>query len=255
MIAVFPTRFRFNRAPKLPEGTAIKSEHVMLAEALTRLHAGQYPAAVESFTAMADRYPIDNGRLKAALPYFALAAARTGDKLGLRKEIESVVDDPDGDFDVWLARAFFAAVERNADQAYDALKHAFDVRPHTVDRPIMTEYQFAEACEIALKETRDARFEAMLLDWARRHQRIQPTQAWAYAIEAQYSKTPAEAKRALAMTLYLDPSSPRIAKVDSSRRAVAEAWLRTNNPFLVREKSPPKRVTFNPETFSAPPAS
>jgi len=234
--------FRTGKSPALPDETHVKSEYILLADALAAVHAAQYPAAVDRFVALADLYPIESGDTKVALAYFALAAAKTGDKLGLEAFIESQ-PAADQDFDVWLSRAFFAAVRHDPGKAADALTRAFNVRPHTDSRPIMTEYQFAEACEIVGRETADPRFDRMLLEWARQHQRMQPTHAWAYAVEAQLSKNPVDANRALAIALYLDPASPRLAKIDGKRKEAASSWLRTNNPFMTKEKRPAERVT------------
>ena len=249
---VAPSAFRAGKAPKLPEGTAVKSEYVLLTDALVATHAAQYSSAVDKFVALADRYPIEHGEMKVALAYFAFAAAKSGDKLDLEAFIESQ-PSPEQDFDVLLARAFFAASRREPQKAADALKLAFNQRPHTDSRPVMTEYQWAEACEIIGRETSDPRFERMLVEWAKQNQNLQPTQAWAYAVEAQYSKVPAEATRALGMAIYLDPESPRIAKVPAARRAAATAWLRANNPFLVEKKLPVReRVTQITERRASP---
>jgi hypothetical protein len=222
---------RVGKSPVPAVGTNVKSEYVLLADALTALQAGDYSGAVPKFVALADLYPIERDYTKVALPYFALAAAKTGDKVGLEQFIETLAKHGD-DFDVWLGKAFFAAVRHDPDAAQAALTHAFGVRPHTDMRPVMTEYQYAEACEIVGRETGDPRFTRMLLDWARQNQRIMPTSAWAYALEAQYSTVAIDVNRALALTIYLDPASPRLKKFDAARIAAARAWLKQNNPFL-----------------------
>ncbi|HTU65024.1 MAG TPA: hypothetical protein VMF52_03650 [Steroidobacteraceae bacterium] len=240
---VRPSQFRGPKAPKLPPESNGPSEYVLLADALAAHYAGDYAAAVTKFGALADRYPIEEGDTMVALGYFAYDAAKTGDKVGLEEFIGLIPNDSQY-FDVWLARAHFAAVRHDADKSYQALLRAFNVRPYTESRPVMTEYQFAEACETVLKETGDARVAAMLLDWAKRWQRIHPTSSWAYAVEANYSKNPADVTRALALALYLDPSSPRLARFDAAKQAAARAWLKANNPFLGRRprSAPPSGV-------------
>ncbi len=111
---------------------------------------------------------------------------RPATRLGSELYIEALPDTEE-DFDVWLSRAYFAAVRKQPDLAAAALTRAFNVRPHSDALPLLTEYQYAQACEIVGKETGDARFTRMLLDWARKHQKVQPAYAWAYAVEAQYS--------------------------------------------------------------------
>jgi tetratricopeptide (TPR) repeat protein len=229
---VQPSAFRKGKSPQLPPDSNAPSEYILLADALSSNYAGDYNAAVQKFVALADRYPIEDEDTAVALSYFALAAAKTGDKLGLEQYIEKI-PGADRSFDVWLSRAFFAAGRKDANKAVAALQRALNVRPHTQSRPIVAEYQYVEACETVLKQTGDARLAPMILDWARRFQRVNPTSAWPYAVEAQYSRNLLDVNRALAMTLYLDPASPRIAKFDAAKVTAARAWLKTNNPFLV----------------------
>ena len=96
---------------------------------------------------------------------------------------------------------------------------------------MLTSYQYAEACEWIYRDTRDAKFLTMLLDWAKKYQLINPTQAWAYAMQYDYEKPGAERNRSLAMTLYLDPASPRIRTASATETEAARAWLKKNNPF------------------------
>lgn len=242
---VYPSRFRAGKAPKLPDGTNVPSEYVLLSRALSALGARQYPQALQAFDSLADRYSIDDADgMNYVLPYYARAAAKTGDMTHFEDFVKSL-DGFNNDFDALLSLATFAAVRRDVPVAERLLSRAFRFRPHTEGRPIMTEYQYAEACEFVAGETGDARFIAMLLDWARRHQRLHPTHGWAYAVEAQYSKVPVEANRALALAIYLDPSSPRIAAIDAKRRADASDWLRKNNPFVPpADVKHPDRVTW-----------
>jgi hypothetical protein len=246
------SQFRAGKAARLPEGTHVKSEYVLLADALTSLYAEQYAMAVDKFLALADLYAIDdNMQMKYALPFLAMAAAKSGDKAGIEAVTEAI-PWKDQDFEAQLSRAFFAAVRHDSDKAEAALKRAFNVRPHTDYRPILTEYQFIEACEFVARETKDPRFERMAVDWARRHQKIAPTMAWGYTVDAQYSPASPEADRALALALYLDPLSPRLAKISAARRDAARAWLKANNPFLpAKATRPTERVT---QMWSAPPA-
>jgi len=234
-----PSAFRKGKAPRLRDGTRVKSELVLFADALTAMHARQYDAAMTKFDALADRYSVDNSMgIMYVLPYYARAAAKTGDKEGFEAFVESL-DTDDTSFDVLLARASFAAVRRDSDRAEQLLSRALRFMPLTEVRPVLPEYAYAEICEFISLETEDPRFKRLLIDWAKRHQRIQPAQAWAYAVEAQYSKNLAEADKALAIALYLDPESPRLAKIDAKRRSAAQSWLKANNPFL-RQSAPEK---------------
>ena len=153
---------------------------------------------------------------------------RSGDPEKLEAYIASLNKPPYNEtpsFDQLLARAFFAGQRKDADAALKALRAACDCVRTTDDRPVMTEYQYAEACEWLYQDTGDPRFIAELLDWARKQQTVQPTMAWAYSMQYQYEKPGAARTRALAMTEYLDPASPRITKASQGERAIARAWL------------------------------
>ena len=54
-------------------------------------------------------------------------------------------------------------------------------------------------------------------------------------MEYTYARDPARKRRALAMTLYLDPRSPRIRDASERELAEAKAWGAANNPFLQDE--------------------
>jgi tetratricopeptide (TPR) repeat protein len=231
-----PSRFRMGKAPKPPNGTPVKSEYQLFADALTATHAGNYAAAVQKFDALADLYSVEDALgVMYVLPYYSRAAAKTGDRGGLERFLDSL-PHPDGEFDVMLSKATFAAVRKQTEDARKYLLRAFRMRPHSDSRPILTEYAYAEVCEFIARETGDAGFKDLLLDWARQQQKMQPTHSWGYAVEAQYGKPGLQSDRALAMALYLDPGSPRLANIDAKRRAAAQAWLKANNPFLAAHK-------------------
>ena len=241
-VLVRPSPFRFDKTSSLPEGAAVKSDLAFFADAYTALRHGEYDKAVQKFVAMADRYPVEGFGGSYALPYFAYAAAKTGDAIGFEKYVNSL--NRNADFDGLLARAYFAGVRKDTATARAALQAAFRVRPHSDDRPILTEYQYAEACEWILRETEDPQFRTMLLDWVGAHQRIQPTHAWAYAIQYTYEKSAAERLRALAMTYYLDPASERIKTATPLELDQAEQWFRDHNPFKVQDRTSPAHSTW-----------
>jgi len=131
-----------------------------------------------------------------------------------------------------------------SDAAIAHLKRAFNNRPYTDKRPILTEYQWAEACEWLFEATKDTRYRDLALDWARVNQKIQPMFSWPYALEYKLSAPGEQRNRALAMTLYLDPGSERIKSASDAERSKAKAWFAAHNPFKVGKASkPPSRVT------------
>jgi len=229
--AVVPSSpFRDGKRTPLPVGTLIKSEQAFFADAYAALRHGQFQVALQRFDSMADHYQIEHY----PLAYFAYAAAHSGDPEKLEAYIESLSRSPHNEtpsFDQLLAKAFFAGQRRDANAALVDLRRALRLRPYTEDRPVMTEYQYAEACEWLYKDTGDRRFLDELLDWARKQQSVQPMMAWAYALEYEYEGPGASRIRALAMTEYLDPTSPRIATASQPERAAARAWLEEHPPF------------------------
>jgi hypothetical protein len=223
-----PSELRTGKTPALPPGTPIKSHFAYFADAYAALRLGDYESAVTRFVAMADRYGIDGY----PLAYFAYAAAKTGDREKLEQYVRQLKGPPG--FDDSLARAFFAAARKDNDAALRALQTAFPFRHGSDFRPIIDDYEYAQVCEWLFRDTGDKRFSALLLDWARKYQTIQPTTAWAYAIEYAYTAPGPERTRALALTLYLDPASERIKSASSPERDAARAWLREHNPFRSR---------------------
>ena len=231
-----PTALEGVPAKRLPPGTPVRSSLALFAEGYVSLRAGQHAEAIERFRSYVERYPIAGYDADPyPLAYIAAASAATGDPFKLEKHLQATRR---ADFDGWLAKAFFHAYRKEVDLAENALKKAFQRRPHTDYRPILTEYQFAEACEWIYQATGDARFKNMLLDWSKHHQQIQPTHAWAYAMQYTHESDPAARDRALAMTLYLDPRSPRIAKAKVGDVARAKQWLAKNNPFTRTDEEP-----------------
>ncbi|MBV8783418.1 MAG: hypothetical protein JOZ67_04445, partial [Gammaproteobacteria bacterium] len=233
-----------------PPDTPVNSHLAYFGAAYTALLQRDYAGAVERFKAMADYYPIEGY----PLAYFAYAAAKSGDTEGLEKYLDRA--DLSTNFDNLLAKAFFAGSRRNADAAQGFLQAAFRNRPNTEFRPILAEYQYAQACEWLWRDTADARFKEALLDWVRKFQVIQPMQAWAYALQYAYEPPGSARVRALALTRYLDPTSERIRDVSASEIAAADSWFRDHNPFKpqVAAATVEGLTTFNYDIRSAYPS-
>ncbi len=217
----------------LMDGTAPgDADLVRFASAYAELRRGHWDKAAAGFPT-GIRGPLY------AEPYQAMAVAKMGDPNGIAKRYEPY--DPAHlsavAFDSWLARAVFAAARHDSATALESLRWAFIVRPNTDGRPIQTEYEYAEVCEWLYGETHDKRFIERLLQWTESYERVQPTQAWPYAMEYTYRPPGDARKRALGMTLYLDQKSPRIAQASRAEVREARAWLLNNNPFLVHSKS------------------
>jgi hypothetical protein len=138
----------------------------------------------------------------------------------------------------YISRAFVYGLQGNHGEAMQNLKLArYCIHP-TGARPIYPWYQLVDACEWLYKDTGYAGYRALALDWAKLHQRILPWFAWAYAVEAKYAASDADRLRALAIALYLDRNSERLADVPETEKARARKWLEQNNPFLKYRNDP-----------------
>ncbi len=236
------SRFRTGKGQGPLEQTPIRSQLAYFADAYTLVRLGDYESAVARFLEMADHYRIEDY----PLAYFAYAAAKTGDREHLEKYIETR-DTPYPAFDSWLAIAFFAASRHDTETALKDLHSAFRTRPGTGNRPILTGYEYAQACEWLFKDTGDAHFKDELLTWVRRYQVIAPAQSWAYTMQYTYEKPGVERTRALAIARYLDPTSQRIQKASKADLGAAQDWFRQHNPFRIPERNPnsPEKIARN----------
>jgi len=233
---VQPSQFRAAARGEsaLTHGQPVASQYVLFAEAYAALRNGDFAGAIEKFDVMATYYPIEGQSLTQidpyALAYFAWAAARSGDRLGLESFIGSLPRE-EREFDVSLASAFFAGLRGEHAEALRHLKRAFDNRPGTEKRPIPTEFQWAEACEWLSEATGNRQYLELALEWARVHQRLQPMMAWAYAFEARHSSKESDRIRALGIALHLDPNSERIAGLPEGLKNGARLWFERHTPF------------------------
>jgi hypothetical protein len=175
-----------------------------------------------------------NNQYAHALPYRTMAAVKTGDRNWLDSTYGNStfrIQYP-AQFDESLGHAIYSGDRHENDTALEFLRRAFNDRPNTDDRVISAEYEYAEVCEWLYKETHDQRFIDRLLQWVESYQNVQPTLAWVYAMEYTYKKPGAPRMRALALTLYLDPQSPRVKNATPAEIKEAREWLKSNNPFL-----------------------
>ena len=238
--------FRAKKRAPVRDGTLVESEFVYFADAYLELRKGNYRAAVESFDRMADYYAVEGSVLHHfpgfALPYFAWASAKTGDPLGLEAFVRRLRDGRGGDFDRSLALAFFAGLRNEHKTAQKHLLLAFHHRPFTENRPIFTEYQWAEACEWLYLATKNEEYLRLALDWAHRYQQVMPVSAWAYALEARYTTDEQQRLRATGIALYLDSRSERLASVPAGLRERAQQWFAANNPFRAPDAEKDKEV-------------
>ena len=186
--------------------------------------------------AMAEHYPIETEGYSFALPYFAWAAAKTGDAAGLEKFLLGRKGAKPA-FDLDLAYAFFHGARKERHARSSCL----------IQRYVGTRSPTTDPCSSSINTPRRAsgctRRRATMPFWTHclygslvskrfsRHTR-------GHMPSSTPMRTPERKRRALAMTLYLDPESPRIRAVSAKERAEAQAWGGANNPFLQADDPP-----------------
>lgn len=205
------------------------------AQAYVALQQKQYQKAFDRLQARSIYYSYTTKYFGSCLlSYYIWAAVKSGNtdqaKLTLA-EAEKEQNPLNSEFNLKLGEAAHAGGLGNHDEAISHLKRAFGVRPHTRLRPIYPWYQIVEMCEWLYEDSGNQQYLDLALKWSREYQIIQPMFAWAYAVEAKYSKNPDERRRALRYALYLDRQSARLQGIPETEKAAAETWLRKNNLF------------------------
>jgi len=213
----------------------VKSHLVYFAEGYQAIKLEDFSTAKSIFEEAAKLYDF-NTHGGYMLPYFALAAAKSGDSSGVEKLLNSI-NFKDQGFDYHLARAILAGVGGNVDETVQSLDLARYRRPHTENRPLLTQYSFGEISELLSELTGSAKIQEIALQWAKKNQKVEPWHSWGYAIEAKLTKNPVERKRAIAMTYYLDPKSERLSKFKKIEIEDAVRAYGRLNPFLLKAKA------------------
>jgi len=228
------------------EGDLVPSHYVLFAPAYVALRSGNYEEAANLFAEMADFYQIEGDQyipdLDVALPYFAFAAAKSGDKHKLEVFLDGFSEKNRG-FEYSLSKAFFSGLGGRSDEALQHLKGAFSEKPMNTGMNGITDYQYAEACIWLFEETRETKYRDLALAWVRSYQIMAPTMAWAYALEARYGDAKDQRHdRAVAMALYLDRNSFWLSGVPAADIARGRTWLKRNNPFSVKKPGAAKSM-------------
>jgi hypothetical protein len=209
----------------------VKSELVYMAQAYRALRTGDFAGARSGLLEAAALYDMRAESLGYLLPYYAFAAARAKDVAA----VEALLDKfspAQQRFDYHLARAILAATAGRHDEAVRHANLSIYRRVFMDYRPLLPEYEFAEIFEWLFETTREPRYRAIALDWARKNQRFRPWFAWAYAMEAKLSTNSQERRRAMAIAYYLDPHSDRLARLPQAEVKAAVKEYAGRNHFL-----------------------
>ncbi|HEY8095602.1 MAG TPA: hypothetical protein VIE65_05845, partial [Methylobacter sp.] len=213
------------------EKAQVKSHLVYFAEAYRAIRMSDFSSARALLQEASVLYDLSMEQQGYLLPYYAFAEAKMGDASAVEKYIANFTVEQKS-FDYFLARAIISGIAGKTEESVKFLKSALYKRPFTEERPLQTEYQYAEICELLYETTGNLTYKEMALDWAKKNQKFQPWFAWAYAMEAKLSNNKTERKRAIAMAFYLDPQSERLGSIPQKERDVAVKEFAGKNPFL-----------------------
>ncbi|MFZ5524526.1 MAG: tetratricopeptide repeat protein [Pseudomonadota bacterium] len=219
-----------------PQKTPVKSSLVYFAESIRAIRTGDFALARSLLQEASTHYDLSQDEFGYFLPYYAFAAAKTGD-ISAVEEYMSDFSPMEKGFDYLLAKAVISGIGGKTGESVKYLKSAFYRRPFTEARPLQTEYQYAEICEWLYQATGKSKYKEIALDWAKKNQKFQPWFAWAYAMEAALSNNKEERKQAIAMAYYLDPRSVMLRRIPKKEREIAIREFEGKNPFLKMDDS------------------
>lgn len=214
----------------------VKSNLVYFAEAYRAIRKAEYSSASVLLQEASTLYDLSRGDLGYLLPYYAFSAAKSGNVAAVENYLAGFSTEKKG-FDYLLAKAVIAGVDGKTEESIQFLKSAKYKRPFTEERPLQTEYQFANLCELLYESTKNPKYREIALDWAKKNQRFQPWFAWSYAMEAVYTSNSADKKRAIAIASFLDPQSAMLGRIPKKERADAERDFVGMNPFDIKKNS------------------
>ena len=214
----------------------VKSNLAYFAAAYRELKLKNLPAAKAVFEEASALYDL-TARFSFMLPYYAYVQAQTGGGQEVERLLARVKPDEQG-FDYFLARAALDLASGRKDEALKHVTRARYSRPHTEDRPLLTQYTFGEFVELLAEQSGDSRLREIALAWAKTFQKIEPWHSWSYAMEARLGKSPAERGRAIAMAHYLDPGSERLSRLRKQDvQQAVKTWGKTQ-PFVLEQRPP-----------------
>jgi hypothetical protein len=218
----------------------VTSDLVYFVRGYAALRRMDFAGARAQFEEASTLYDFGNPYRSYMLPYYAFAAAKSGNLTALDTLLQSL--EPEyRRFDYHLAKAVIAGLGGKIDESLAALKVGLHRRPFTESRPLYTEYQFAEIAEWLYEATKDARFRDVMLRWARANQAFTPWFAWPHAMVAKYSGDASERRKAIALAHYLDLHSEHLAAIPKKQVEAAALEFKALNPFLRAASAQPRK--------------
>lgn len=228
--------------------TQVKSDLVYFAEAYRAIRMNDFSLSHVLLQEASALYDLSLNQQGYVLPYYAFAAAKMGDTSAVEKYLANFTAEQKS-FDYYLAKAVISGIAGKTEESVQFLKSALYKRPFTGERPLHTEYQYAEICEWLYESTGNSKYKEMAIDWAKKNQKFQPWFAWAYAMEAKLSNNKTERKRAIAMAFYLDPQSDRLGSIAQKERDAAVKEFGRRNPFLRKKAGEDESIFLRQAKF------
>ncbi len=224
---------RWSVPPGTPSNVPVKSDLVYFVEAYRALRLGDAARALTLMKEASEYYTVAGPSFRYMLPYCAFAAAKEGDPAAVDPLLAKILPRYRG-FDYYLAKGIVAGLAGHTKDALKLLRLAFYHRPYTGERPLYTEYQYAELVERLYQATHQDAYRKLALDWVKKVEVFTPWYAWPYAMQAELETDRVARGRAIAMAEYLDPGSERLSKIPKKVVAAAVREFGSRNPFLPR---------------------
>jgi hypothetical protein len=197
----------------------------------------------EAYENLKDRFlddPIRKDMFSFAIPYLTWSAVKSGKVSEVEPYLAEYKKELGVDLDYYLSQALLSVGRKDHREAIKDLEFAqYYLGYFNGERLLPAWYQLAEICEWLYEDSKLEGYRELLLKIVKLRQTSSPMNSWAYSFEAKYTKSEADRTRALAMTLYLDKQSERIAQFSEKEKLKALEWLKKNNPFLQQNKGEP----------------
>ncbi len=222
--------------PRADRSAEYFSSQTRFADAYYLLRTKDYKGAYQIFNV---------NRGPSVFPYFAMAGVMSGNSAKVESELKRIKDYKNDVFYYNLSNAIVLGTQNKHAEALKYLKTARNTAPLLFEGyPVMPWYSLVESCEWLYDVTGNPEYRDLALEYSKIYQRMMPLMAWAYAVEAKYTKNERDRLRALAITLYLDKDSERVSGVSVAEKDKAREWLKDNNPFLESSRKSPRAAAF-----------
>ena len=217
---------------------------VIGADALALIESKEYQRAYEILDDAAGVYDLNE-----FLPYYALAAAKSGQIEHINAYLARSIAEKDRReayqsreqpyFDEYLSLALIRGTEGKHSDAIDYLKRTNSDVLHTSDRSIPTRYQILEVAKMLYDDTGNDDYRRFALDMARKYAVIEPIQSYTHSLVAMLSDDRNERIIALARAIFLDPETSSIStanptELEAARKLADKGYPMPRDEALAR---------------------